>query len=83
MHGYDINMYIIEKLIRLYFNLKGQDNIVPIPQYTEEYELEDVLTCNHTFMPVDSTKTVFACTKCGYLVTKKRLEKEKSRHNKI
>ena len=29
---------------------------------------DEALTCNHKFMPVDSTGKVLACTKCGFVV---------------
>ena len=41
-----------------------------VPQ-KKNYEIEDeALTCEHNFMPVDSTNTVLACTKCGFVVKK-------------
>ncbi len=67
-------MYIIEKLIKIYNKLKHSEKGITIPCGENETELEDVLTCNHTFLPVDSTGETFACTKCGYLVSKDRLK---------
>ena len=29
---------------------------------------DDALTCEHNFMPVDSTGLVLACTKCGFVI---------------
>ena len=29
---------------------------------------DDALTCEHNFMPVDSTGMVLACTKCGFVI---------------
>ncbi len=43
-------------------NIEGE-----IPRYNEDYE-----ACEHTFLPIDSSNEVFACTKCGIL--KKRSE---------
>ena len=31
-------------------------------------ELEDASICDHVFMPIDSTKTVLACSKCGFVI---------------
>lgn len=31
-------------------------------------EVDEALNCKHNFMPVDSTETVLACTKCGFVV---------------
>ena len=41
----------------------------------QEDKLEDVVTCKHNFMPIDSTGKILACSKCGYVVTEKRLKK--------
>ncbi len=70
-------MYIIEKLLKIYFKYTKKEKEIIINN-TEEQELEDVITCKHHFMPIDSTNQIFACSKCGYLVTKKRLTKEKN-----
>lgn len=71
-------MYIIEKLLKLYFKYSKKEKPIIINKDSEEVELEDVITCKHHFMPIDSTNQIFACSKCGYLVTKKRLMKEKN-----
>ena len=34
-------------------------------------EVDEALTCEHNFMPVDSTGLTLACTKCGFVVKKK------------
>lgn len=65
-------MYIIEKLIKIYSKLTTKKNEVNIPSDIDNYELEDILTCKHTFMPIDSTGNMLACSKCGYLITKER-----------
>jgi hypothetical protein len=71
-------MYIIEKLIRLYMKVKTKDLEPALPNNEDNAELEDVITCKHTFMPIDSTGRILACSKCGYLVTKKRASKKKN-----
>ncbi|MCD7878620.1 MAG: hypothetical protein LUG16_01650 [Candidatus Gastranaerophilales bacterium] len=71
-------MYIIEKIIKICMKFKKKSvETVPLSN-GEIVENEDIVTCRHTFMPVDSTGEVLACTKCGYLVTKKRLQKGKN-----
>ena len=40
-----------------------------------DYTEDDAMTCEHNYMPVDSTGEVLACTKCGYVI--------KKRNNKI
>ena len=47
-------------------------------QNADDNEIEDVVTCKHNFMPVDSTGQVFACSKCGYVISKKRLNKKEN-----
>ena len=69
-------MYIIEKLVKIYLNLKNKDNTPILPDGLDKSELEDVVTCRHNFLPVDSTGEILACSKCGYLVRKKRLKKK-------
>ena len=69
-------MYIIEKLIRLYFKFKNKGDKPYNPQNEVSEELEDVLTCNHNFMPIDSTGNILACSKCGYVVAKDSVSKK-------
>ena len=71
-------MYFIEKIIRFCLNFNSKNQTVITNDYEDNYELEDVLTCKHNFMPIDSTGNVLACSKCGYLITKKRVEKKTS-----
>ena len=67
-------MYIIEKLVKLYLQYKKKDYIPPIIENNED-KIEDIVTCKHNFMPIDSTGQILACSKCGYLVKRKRLKK--------
>jgi len=69
-------MYIIEKIAALFIKFSRKEKIVSVTGDDNE-ELEDVITCKHNFMPVDSTGEVLACSKCGYLVTRKRLKNKK------
>ena len=48
-------MYIIEKIIKLYLKCTNKEVIIPTPNDDSNVELEDVITCKHTFMPIDST----------------------------
>lgn len=41
----------------------GQGSDVQEEDFEAEYE-----TCEHIFRPIDSTNTVLACVKCGYLI---------------
>ncbi len=70
-------MYFIEKLVKLYYNCLQRNTKVIARPIEDNSELEDVLTCKHNFMPIDSTGKILACSKCGYLVTKKRAVKKR------
>ena len=71
-------MYIIEKIIKLYLKYSKKEQKVYLPKNEDTPELEDVITCKHNFMPIDSTGEILACSKCGYIVTKKRLNKNRN-----
>ncbi len=71
-------MYIIEKLVKLYLKHVKKENKLQIANIEDNAELEDVVTCKHNFMPIDSTQEVLACSKCGYVITKKRLDKNRN-----
>ena len=71
-------MYIIEKIIKLVIKFRKREEDIILPNNENNPELEDILTCNHTFMPIDSTKEILACSKCGYVVSKKRASKGSS-----
>lgn len=71
-------MYIIEKIIKLLQKHNQRNSNVYLPKNEDTTELEDVITCNHNFMPIDSTGEILACSKCGYLITKKRLNKNRN-----
>ena len=71
-------MYIIELFIKWLNKNKRGDGANPNNIYAAKDiakpEEDEALTCNHNFMPVDSTGTVLACTKCGFVVKKKETE---------
>ena len=71
-------MYIIEKLVKLYLKYTHKEKKVYLPKNEDTPELEDVITCRHNFMPIDSTGEILACSKCGYLITKQRLNKNRN-----
>lgn len=70
-------MYIIELLYKLFQKeqrLKQQ--AVPQKDFVEgdvSYEL-----CEHVFLPIDSTKEILACSKCGFIVKASELKKNKN-----
>jgi len=61
-------MYIFEVFIR-WLNKRQTKEIKPEKPNFEE--IDEALTCEHNFMPVDSTGLILACTKCGFVVKKK------------
>ena len=60
-------MYILEVFIK-WLNKRQSKEIKP--QKPDFNEVDEALTCEHNFMPVDSTGVVLACTKCGFVVKK-------------
>lgn len=70
-------MYIIEKLIKIYLKLTKQEKNIVLPSNEDVAEIEDVITCKHNFMPIDSTGEILACSLCGYLIKKNDLIKRK------
>jgi hypothetical protein len=66
--GYNINqqiMYIIEVFINWLNKRQKKEKKLEKPSFVELYE---ALTCEHNFMPVDSTGLILACTKCGFVI---------------
>ena len=61
-------MYIVELFVK--WLSKRQSKEVK-PEKPDFKEVDEALTCEHNFMPVDSTGLVLACTKCGFVVKKK------------
>jgi hypothetical protein len=53
-------MYVIELIVKLIKN-KGKK----FRQISEDKSPE---ICEHIFLPVDSTKTILACSKCGFVI---------------
>ena len=49
-------------------NLKEGVNINRDGEVTLDSNEDEALTCEHNFMPVDSTGMVLACTKCGFVI---------------
>ncbi|MBR1373250.1 hypothetical protein IJ750_03615 [bacterium] len=75
-------MYIVEIFVKWLNKNKRGKSANPQHIYKEGIMLDeegniiseqsdDALHCEHNFMPVDSTGTVLACTKCGFVIKKK------------
>lgn len=54
-------MYIFELISKLIKDYKN-------PKQKQKTQIEEIQTCEHVFAPVDSTKKVLACVKCGILI---------------
>ena len=52
-------MYFIEKFLRIFYKKNKKSNTY-IPQEIE--------TCEHIFMPIDSSGEYLACSQCGKLI---------------
>lgn len=64
-------MYIFEIFVK-WLNKKISKDIVP--EKPSFKEVDEALTCNHNFMPIDSTGEILACTKCGFVVKRKEIK---------
>ena len=69
-------MYIVELFIQWLNNTKrgagANPNNIYAAKDIAKPEEDEALTSNHNFMPVDSTGTVLACTKCGFVVKERK-----------
>lgn len=63
-------MYIFELISTIINKIKNPEKKI------EKDFLDDYQNCEHTFLPVDSTKKVFACIKCGLVKKAKDLNKK-------
>jgi len=63
-------MYIIELILKQFCKKKETPTYNPM----QESEVVDYESCEHTFMPIDSTNEFLSCTKCGMLVKKDELK---------
>lgn len=68
-------MYIIEKIVKLYLKYRKKETKKIASNFDDNYVLEDVVTCKHQFLPIDSTGKILACSKCGFVINKERINK--------
>lgn len=65
-------MYFIELIIKKFTKKKDEPVYNPLSDVPkDEYE-----TCEHNFMPIDSTEEVLSCINCGLVVKKKDLKRK-------
>ncbi len=60
-------MYIIELLMKRFRERKKHKRVVKPNMEDNSLSYEK---CEHTFMPIDSTGKIFACSKCGEILKK-------------
>jgi len=74
-------MYIFELLFQA---LKKKNKKLPDynPLNDPETIVEDSSNCEHLFMPLDSSNTLFACKYCGLIVPKEKLKNKNIFENK-
>jgi len=71
-------MYIFELLGEIF--KKKQHKIPDVTPVDEEVNalIENPQDCEHLFMPLDSTNTMFACKYCGIVLSKDKLNSTKT-----
>lgn len=72
-------MYIFELLAQIF---KKKENLNTYNPLDIEENLEDDENCEHLFMPLDSSNTMFACKYCGLVVPKEKLKNKNIFENK-
>lgn len=81
MYIFELGYKLIVKLIKKFKTLKTKNlpkQEIQEPPQTDfpPNDLEDASTCSHIFLPIDSTKKILACTKCGLVVKKENLKRK-------
>ena len=61
-------MYIFEVFIKWLNKRETKEKVYKKPVYKD---IDEATSCDHNFMPIDSTGVILACTKCGFVVKKK------------
>jgi len=70
-------MYIIELAVKLYKKITQRR----LPSFqADDVVKEEMINCEHVFVPIDSTKKVLACSKCGLILKVDELPKNKDKN---
>lgn len=72
-------MYIFELLAQIF---KKKENLNTYNPLDIEENMEDDENCEHLFLPLDSSNTMFACKYCGLVVPKEKLKNKNIFENK-
>lgn len=65
---YNKIMYIFELISKLKKDYKEKRGLFSSKKEKNLSNEEDYTKCEHIFVPIDSTKKVLACSKCGIIV---------------
>ncbi len=67
-------MYIFELIAQLFKRQKNisKNSFDPLTQEPEDINNEE--ECNHLFLPLDSSKRLFACKYCGIIMPREKLK---------
>ncbi len=60
-------MYIFELISTVYKKIKNRE-FKFFKKQTPNLEVQEEQKCEHIFVPIDSTKRILACSKCGFMV---------------
>lgn len=63
-------MYFIELIIKKLRQKKDKPVLNPV----SDDEFQDYESCEHVFMPIDSTNEILSCTKCGVMAKRSELK---------
>lgn len=66
-------MYFIELILKKLTQKKEKPTYNPYNKISDEENL-DYESCEHIFMPIDSTNETLSCTKCGLLAKRSELK---------
>lgn len=77
-------MYIFELIIQAFKGTKKkiENNYNPLIENENQDLSQDSENCEHLFMPLDSSNTLFACQHCGLIVPKEKLKNKNIFENK-
>jgi len=77
-------MFIFDFIKKYWYKTYREPKILEEEKCIKQYdatenldtEITDYESCEHVFMPIDSTGEILACTKCGFLVNRDKVCKD-------
>lgn len=75
-------MYIFELIAQIFKRKKylPQNRFNPLAIQTDNFDESE--NCNHLFLPLDSSNTLFACKNCGLIMPREKLKDKNIFRNK-